>query len=469
MGSEFGRTTLSAASKRFINQLIKKSNLPLWKLEQISDIDKKTWKKICDVKNTRKINGDTLVDVARTLGVTEDEIIAGARLSRVDGEILPNFELLMSIFKEIDAWMLPVMRDHQHLEPAKLWEVYDDLLRSNLQKKGIDLDDLIRQFHDRTFLEKLVQSIPPPDLDIYTGENFSTLTFSIKNREPLRINRPNLLWDCHCETYGTKFEPRDCSIHSNEELSAEIESRWEVGLIRIHYGDCFFYWSNDGELWPPSVDTFFMYQNMVNDSILTRKMSNILDVGAGTGFLGIMTAIHNPHVKRLDILDWLLWPFLFSLVNWTVNKRELTHKKITARIGLFTFCHNPLETPYDTIICNPPYLPLLQGFKQYGMTSAVVGTDLMSHMIENCPSLGKETYLQISDLALPEARLAAKISKTNLKKIGLSKNVPFRIFRLRDKIEYVIKLNKERKLTIDYKNRHPYWHTIRTYKIESLK
>ena len=135
-------------------------------------------------------------------------------------------------------------------------------------------------------------------------------------------------------------------------------------------------------------------------------------------------------------------------------------------MSLFTSGLDSLVKPYDVAICNPPYLPLLDGFDEIGLESTVAGTDLLTNVIMRSKTLANRTYLQFSNLSQPEAQVAQKKAGLKLRPVGKERLVPFRVRVLWERSDYLDVLIKERGLIEKKNSRHRFWHKLQTYVIE---
>jgi len=207
-----------------------------------------------------------------------------------------------------------------------------------------------------------------------------------------------------------------------------------------------------------------MLRALEKDALCKRRLDSVLDMGSGTGFLGIVIARNCPSIARLDMSDWLLTPLVYSLMNWEVNCHSKEYVEINAHLGLFGSWLKPGQELYDVLVCNPPYLPILKGFEGLGLESTIAGTELLVYLIRNSNKLAKRTYVNYSSIAKPEADMAAGVAgKLMLIPGDAGWDSPFRIYVVKDKPEYIDRLIEERGLIIKEDRLHKYWHHIQTY------
>ena len=251
-----------------------------------------------------------------------------------------------------------------------------------------------------------------------------------------------------------------------------MTAAFKNGPVEIRWRDVRVRWRNERELWPPSVDSFAFMQDLEGEGVFQSDCRNILDLGSGTGFLGIALAKLNPNVDRLTLADWLLTPALFGAVNWGLNKKGRERVDLSLRIGMFSdwLIEEPSASLEDVALCNPPYLPLLPGFEQFGIHTVVAGTDLLSHVIENAASLGRRVYVQFSHLAKKDADETAITNKMTLVALkSTPRMVPFRVRRAWTEMPDYFQALKEMNdgLITKPRARHPYWHLIQTYEVKA--
>ena len=450
--------------KGLIRLLRHSANLSIDALSAKAFVGEKTLKKIENPKSTQKsFDERVLIDIAKVLGVTFDELVSGHQNKQ--GESIINFGFLSEQFSAIDHILLPLIRDHRYAKKNLIEQAYWGLLSQHLHQKNIMLDDIARLMHNPVHQKAFLCGLPEPGLILDISEDLSKITYRCRQGKKLTVKSPQLLWDCHCDTPIAKPNTFKCPIHSHP-LGKTIDHHFSASFVQIRYGELKFYWRNSQELWPPSIDSFYMLEAMKKDGLFIKKHRSILDIGSGTGFLGITAAYNNPYITEVALSDWLLTPHLYGNINWLLNKKNKEHIVCKTNIGLFTGGVDSAEKSYDVVMCNPPYLPLLDGFSELGLESTVAGTDLLTHVILKSKSLGNKVYVQFSNLALPEALLAEKDAGVKLKPIGDEKMVPFRMRILWEKKEYLNTLVKERGLIEKKNDRHRFWHRLQTYVIE---
>ncbi|NQV14998.1 methyltransferase [bacterium] len=270
------------------------------------------------------------------------------------------------------------------------------------------------------------------------------------------------------------------------ELIADLFSK----NTKIVYKGLDFFWQDLHALWPPSVDSFYFLNNLMENinSLLGNKkqISSILDVGTGTGFLGIMLTHLFKDVKKLCLTDWTTTSYLYSSINYFINSqqhfqnRDISFQfKTAANTYWDNFGEmNSEDNKYDLVVCNPPYLPIPEKFSELRAENTTAGTELLEHIIEQSIGLGKMTIIQFSHIAKEIAEKVAIKCGRELQLIGKPKVIPFRIPRAlenREYMEWLLDENATEKDTgwklfsndniKDGIKRHRYYHQIQTYLI----
>ena len=212
-----------------------------------------------------------------------------------------------------------------------------------------------------------------------------------------------------------------------------------------------------------------MYDNLDNEGILSSPFTSVLDVGCGTGFLGIAATHRNPEIRHLSMSDWLLTPVVFSRINWEKNYGSMIKSvSFEPRLGLgFNWMRqrNSFQRKFDFCLCNPPYLPEVEEYPEVNMQNAVGGTDLLEKVISDGGNVAERVIVNFSDLALPEAEDSAKAVGGELVQVGHEHHVPFRVRSALRSEGYMEEL-ESREIEIREQGRYKYWHTVRTYEIQ---
>jgi methylase of polypeptide subunit release factors len=455
--------TLSREQRLKIKSLRTTARLSRIQLKNKAEISLKTVDSLeSAIEGPIKFDESTLTSVATALSVPYAALIDPVSGCAGFWKLPSDFLSIADSFRQIDQSIIPVIHDLT-LPKELVSKAYDDLLETRVQKSGLTLAEIRTLVNDPAWIKNLQFYFSDQSLLIDVEDHFKKLKFII-NEGCITVDNPALLWDCHCMTPVDRQELFRCPIHNNP-LGDLVRTRFRGDIVTIRYRGLEFFWRYGSELFPPSCDSFHMINVLEQEGIFDEPMDTCLDIGAGTGFIGICLAAFNKHITRVQLTDWLLTPALYSATNAMRNFDQCKQAKFAVKMQLFT---NPLpvtERRYDIVVCNPPYLPLLEKYRSVGWQSAVAGTDLLEHTISAAGNLGKRVYIQLSNLAMPEAVAAQHAAGCNLRPIGKAREVPFRLEIVWEKPEYIKELLK-RGLIYDKSRRHPYWHSIQTYLLE---
>ncbi len=407
-----------------------------------------------------------------------------------------EFAPMLASFTAIDDYIRHLVRsvddEMRFAYPDIIRDSYRDLLFAQVSQRFPDLHDPLSDFS--TFLSKpetlrvLLNSFPRPDLTINVHDYFSRIDFTLDDGRTLGLDQPELLCDCSClpSEDGSAIQ---CRIHSHE-LGEEVLENLKKN-VKITYKGFDFFWKDLSSLWPPSIDSFYLIDNIINNTDLLvnpdRKISSIMDIGAGTGFLGIILSYLFDGVEQVCLSDWSTTSYLYSAINWFINAQK--HQRnldfpFEFRVAVNTYWDyfiNPdqKKDAFDLVICNPPYLPIPDRFLELRTEYTNVGTELLEHVISRGRDLGKTVIIQSSHLAQESAEKAAEKNGVRLKPIGKPKMVPFRIrpaFENRDYMNWLLDEEAEGKETpwtlirnetpYSKNMRHQYYHYIQSYFLE---
>jgi transcriptional regulator with XRE-family HTH domain/16S rRNA G966 N2-methylase RsmD len=408
-------------------------------------------------------NPGTMARLASALGVTAAQLENPEAFSELMYRLAVafdelTFEQMFEVLQDLDTELLKWIRSTRLNDQEIITRGYNDLLRGTLTDKGIDLPGFLNRIHDRNFIKRLLNSLPTkPRLEVVVGNNFDRIDFFHDGSLLLPMAEPKLLWDCCCQS-GPDPSP-SCRIHSHP-MGNKVKELFNTGLVEIKWRGMTFLWRQCDVLWPPSVDSFFLMECLQNSGATQAEVQSVLDIGSGTGFLGIALAKLNPNIKRVVLSDWLLTPALFGQLNSRINDLHKRGVAVNSQVAIYTQPSKPNEGPFDLVVCNPPYLPCLAGFEQAGIESTVFGTDLLEHVIQMAKMLGKQVYIQYSHLAHIEAERAARSAGATLKVIGTKPDVPFRVSHAIARPKYIERLVHERKLKRSRKTGHRYFHDL---------
>ena len=112
---------------------------------------------------------------------------------------------------------------------------------------------------------------------------------------------------------------------------------------RLHFGKLLFdIWEN---VYEPAEDTFFFAEN-----INVPRGAKVLDIGTGSGILGIVAAENADNVLAID-----LNPYAVRCAKANAKLNSLSDKMASMQASLFNALK--AEARFDVILFNAPYLP----------------------------------------------------------------------------------------------------------------
>jgi hypothetical protein len=317
-----------------------------------------------------------------------------------------------------------------------------------------------------------------PDLIVECGlvkeDRISRLRFRTEHEILLEVPNSPLLWPCSCElsdfectAADRRLSREDCDIHKSLK-GEQIHRLFSDALVEIQYDGQSFLWKRSRYLWPPSIDALNFIEDLREEGVTSLDGRSVLDVGCGCGILGIWFSHMNRGIRQAHFSDWLISPLIFTAIN-SARQTGCQDVERFFWFGLDTSWRQPdaEKARCDILLCNPPYLPFLEGHEDVLSDSTVAGTELLEHVIRQASWKMKRTYVSFSDLALPEAKLAAKDAGVTLVDVGNGGGhiVPFRVVHSFAYPNYLSRLIDVRGLEIRKSERFPLWHRVKTYRV----
>lgn len=152
-------------------------------------------------------------------------------------------------------------------------------------------------------------------------------------------------------------------------------------------------WSSSINLWPPAIDTQFLVSTM--DCIQPRSTPrSVLDVGCGTGYIGIVAAYAWSGVERLHLLD--IDPAGVNAARYNIERASLSND-LSVSYHFIDFAEYT-GPEVDVLLCNPPYLPE-RPLPTDGIELATNGTRLLCDVVRRGASIADEIRMVFSTIA----------------------------------------------------------------------
>jgi len=222
-----------------------------------------------------------------------------------------------------------------------------------------------------------------------------------------------------------------------------LDAFGETVLIRTKRTEIL--WRDMRGVWPPSIDSFHVVRYLLSSRRL-KGVHRIIDVGAGTGIIGIFCAMHYPDdISEVVFVEENPAAAVVCAINVLLNLSDMDLSDLESKNSLEVACDRILalfnspdgleikrergvplrvrvgiyrgnamayfrqykfqEAKNTAIICTPPYLPEAHTLDP-GMWRAVAGTELLEFMIRYSHKFAQRLIIQFSSIAYSYANRA---------------------------------------------------------------
>lgn len=401
-----------------------------------------------ETNRLQALNRNTVKRLASALDLSFQELVD--ELDSQWEKVQCSFISVERKLSEIDEFLLTTIRGFAKTVPEHSQNLsYKILMESKLTESSIDFSAATTYINNFSTSESF---------EINVSDNFTNITYRFCGNE-LTVQDPKLLWDCNCK-HG-QIEPT-CPIHTKKHASV-LSRAFKTEFYKISWKGLTFYGRQCKSLWPPSVDAFKMVLNIC-DYLGDKEQPRILDLGAGTGFLGIALAALLPSVRHVTLSDWTCISHLYCALNDSINKEKTKDITFEVNTSLDFFGLNSNEK-YDLLVCNPPYLPVNDSFAELRHHHTVADTHLLVSVISNGLTYADTVLIQFSKLAYEEALSASEGIK--LTPVGDPHRVPFRVDVVEKNENYIEYIEWMESRGLEYSaEENRYYHWLQMYLVE---
>lgn len=376
---------------------------------------------------------------------------------------------IISKFRQYSSPRTPTIAD---LSRTK----YRDMIKEMASDEKYSKSTFLRFLNYQDGFITQLGGFPKPKVRVDVERDLSKISYYWEGNS-LTVHDPQLLWDCTCgipaipELGIIKRPPEYCKIHREKKRAKRLTELFKNELVEISFAGITVYWKNERDMWPPSIDTLYLVDFLSATDVLDNGARSVIDVGSGTGFIGLWIAHNIPSVTDVTFTDWLFRPLLYSALNAVESQ---VHSRVQFQYnigsGFRIVMPRSFQDRYDVAVCNPPYLPLFGKFENMGKESTVAGTALLEEFIGVALLHGKRAFVSFSSIVLPEARKAAANANVHLNGIGEWRRIPFRVNHALENVEYLKTLKSRSELDgrgfeVNNNLPHAFEHSVRLHEI----
>jgi len=366
---------------------------------------------------------------------------------------------------QIDENIIEILQNFVENCPTPFFEkVYWQTLEAEFKREFITINAFLKNSYIKEYIEEISEK---DKIIIEVAENLNLIQYGYKDIF-INIKNPELLWNCNCDVPYS--DSNLCPMHLNNNADL-IKIAFANSYAEIRWKGFSYLWKNGNNLWPPSFDSFYFVDNITKE-FMDKNIKSVLDVGSGTGFLGFEVLRNLDTVIDCATVDFTLYSYLFSSINFKLNEGKLRKQKgtITHRnllgynIYFDQYFPEIKEMEFDLLICNPPYIPIPDEFVELRRYYAVAGIELLKFILKNGNRYAENVVVNFSDICLPEVKEFLKDSPIQIVEFGQFHEVPFRIPRIMNNSSYFNKFLFPR-LKMRNDSSFPFYHIIRSYRI----
>jgi SAM-dependent methyltransferase len=209
-------------------------------------------------------------------------------------------------------------------------------------------------------------------------------------------------------------------------------------------------------VWPPSIDALWFAKTLSEKGYVSDEgIRKILDLGCGTGFLGLYLGKKNRNIRGITLIDIDFEACHLTLKNSIVNKMN---RKVGILCGNGYSPIREKKADIDLVICAPPYVPCPPDAESR-TTTAYSGTDLLEKSISQGSNYTKELVILHSNIAEFEVQKSLKTTGEK-SEILASCKFPFRVPHVLTSKSWLEFLTKRRNLEDKEILGYRYWHEL---------
>ncbi len=198
-------------------------------------------------------------------------------------------------------------------------------------------------------------------LAIHIERNLASISYMTPDKNiKLRIQNPVLILPCNCNL-PDEFRGGACPIHSTK-VGRKIYELFLKGVVLFEFDDIVILYKKTNSLWPPNIDSIYLLYLIKKKNLVDSSIKSILDLGSGTGILGIYLFYKFDSITQLYFSDIFLTPIYTSIFNTVVNASRIKNLRKKLKIRGFisdVYSNIPNDLRFDIVVSNPPYLPKL--------------------------------------------------------------------------------------------------------------